>query len=195
MNRRTIAAALLAGGVLASLSTACSATDSAVSAPSSSTGAQPTAPHSTSDTSAQRPARSVPETAVPPADEPTTTQVQQPAATQTPQATTPAPEVTTQPTVVPCDSASAGSFASIAANSSIAYQLVTPVVFDSVQCSGTSARARTQPDGVHQPTGVLFRYSPGTDGGQWIAVAVGSAIDCVDYGSTPADAANLEGCR
>lgn len=69
-----------------------------------------------------------------------------------------------------------------------------PIVFDNVQCVGTSARAHTAPDGEHQPTGVLFRYSPGSNGGQWIAVAVGSAIDCRSYGTSAAEAAGLEGC-
>ncbi|WP_062391977.1 hypothetical protein [Gordonia phthalatica] len=186
MRSRIAIGTLVTAGALVGLVTGCSPND-AGPATSSAVESVVHPPATATPSTVTQPAPTEQTTAATPAPQAETTDQQVP----TVEPTTPA---ATTPAAVPCDSASAGAFATIAAESSVGSRLVKPVVFDRLQCAGTSAVGHTAPDGVHQPTGVLFRYSPGSAGGQWIAVEVGSAIDCGRFGAAPEDAAKLEGC-
>ena len=193
MRSRTVTGVLVTAGALVGLVTGCSTND-AETGPSSaleSTAHPPsTTPTRTAAPSATTEPTTRPTAEATPASQPGTVDPQQPTAES---AESTGPTVVPTPAAQPCDSASAGTFATLAAESPVGSRLAHPVVFSSLQCAGTSAVAQTAPDGVHQPTGVLFRYSSGD--GQWIAVEVGSAMDCGRFGTTPEEAAILEGCR
>lgn len=186
MNRRNttaLVAGLVAAGAMSV--TACAADDGAQTSATSSTGTVSTAvsTESSATTADQVETRPADVTTPPGVTTPVATDTEAPTATAA--TTTPAASGSDA-----CSSAAAGPFATIAANSSVGYQIVSPIVFDRVDCVGTTAVAHTAPDGVHQPTGVLFVFT----GGQWIAVGVGSAMDCVALGASADDAAQLEGC-
>ncbi|MCF8572096.1 hypothetical protein L5G32_17650 [Gordonia sp. HY002] len=191
-HRRTTTAvmALVAAGAMAAAG--CSTDGANQASPNSSTPqshvSTPETVESTPDSTVQE---GSPEVTVATAQPETTSGT---APEQTPgvtQATTDETDETAEETAEPdvCSSASADTLASVAAASSVGYRLVKPIVFSRVDCVGTTAVAHTAVDGVHQPTGVLFVRSGG-----WIAVGVGSAMDCVALGAPARDAAQLEGC-
>lgn len=175
--------ALVAAGAMAAAG--CSNDGADQASPNNSTTFSHTATPSATESAADRTVReSSPEVTVATAQPETTAGT---APEQTPGVTQATTEETAEPDV--CSSTSADTLASVAAASSVGYRLVKPIVFSRVDCVGTTAVAHTAVDGVHQPTGVLFVRSGG-----WIAVGVGSAMDCVALGAPAQDAAQLEGC-
>lgn len=93
----------------------------------------------------------------------------------------------------PCASASEATLGQALVGSEIEQRLANPVDLVEYQCAGGYARAKTSSQGgTVQPAGVLFRYD---EAGGWMAVDVGSSIDCTgQHGVPPEVAAQLSGC-
>ncbi|MFD0924319.1 hypothetical protein [Williamsia deligens] len=67
-------------------------------------------------------------------------------------------------------------------------RMAKPVSFSDIRCAGPFATGRSAPPET-QPARVLFRY----DGGRWVALDLGSAIDYQRWGATQDEASRLAG--
>ncbi|MEH3157084.1 MAG: hypothetical protein PGN29_17790 [Gordonia paraffinivorans] len=67
-------------------------------------------------------------------------------------------------------------------------RMAKPVAFEAIRCAGPFATGRSAPPET-QTARVLFRY----EGGRWVALDLGSAIDYQRWGATPEQASRLAG--
>jgi hypothetical protein len=67
-------------------------------------------------------------------------------------------------------------------------RMAKPVAFEAIRCAGPFATGRSAPP-ESQAARVLFRY----EGGSWVALDLGSAIDYQRWGATPEQASRLAG--
>lgn len=66
--------------------------------------------------------------------------------------------------------------------------MAKPVAFENIRCAGPFATGRSAPPDT-QAARVLFRY----EGGGWVALDLGSAVDYQRWGATPEQASRLNG--
>ncbi|GAA1888499.1 hypothetical protein [Williamsia serinedens] len=111
----------------------------------------------------------------------TATQVVPPAAATTTVTAAPADDVD-------CSLATPSALLTAVQATEIYGRMAKPVAFGDIRCAGPFATGRSAPPGT-QAARVLFRY----EGGDWVALDLGSAIDYQRWGATPDQASRLNG--
>ena len=112
----------------------------------------------------------------------------EPAPTQTATQVVPPATATVQPTAadVDCSLATPPALLTAVEATEISSRMVDPIAFTDIRCAGPFAVGRSAPPDT-QGADVLFRR----DGGRWVALDLGSAIDYARWGATPDQVSRL----
>jgi hypothetical protein len=120
---------------------------------------------------------------------------QEPAQTETATQETPPATATATVTAQPapaadvdCSLATPSALLTAVQATEIYGRMAKPVAFENIRCAGPFVTGRSAPPDA-QAARVLFRY----EGGGWVALDLGSAVDYQRWGATPEQASRLNG--